>query len=499
MADATSKVKASGAINEPSPPEYSRSCKDIIFAILFLIVVGVTIYFAASFGATYISETQIQDVKKTTGFMVILNYGGISGAIAIGISLLWILTMMFVGECIIWASIAFMILANVFAAVYMTQRLHERGDAHYWWPAAVFGTIALLILLYAVCIRHRVKFAAVHLHVAGKAIFRLPFTLVVALVMVGVQLAWAITCIVGTFGLLHHQGAIALSDGCAHNATFATCRVKVQYGQALGLLIPILLVFFWGAMVIKNILAVTVSGTVANWKVNAAAPMITVVAWGRALTVNLGSICFGSLIVAILETIQTVLAGISYAAQQSGNCVAACIVGCLACLIGVIKSWMETFNRFAYAYVGIHGYSFLKAGHKVSKMFASKGWSAIANDDLTQKVFFLGNLVVGTLACFLTIQVASAHLKEDPQLFAGLKKPEAMIGVLGFLIGYVINNLFMSLMASAVSTIFVLWAEDPAGWQATQPDHYAKLHAAWLNIYPDEYNNGVGKPETSQV
>ncbi|OQR82691.1 PNS1-like protein [Achlya hypogyna] len=492
-------METAKVVNGPAPTEHSRSCKDVVFVILFLIVVAITVFFASNFGAKYISATQIHDVADTTGFLVVVRFGAISGAIAICISLLWILTMMFVGECIIWASIAFMIVANIAAAVYMTQRLHARGDAHYWWPAAVFGTVALLIFLYAVCIRHRVKFAAVHLRVAGTAIFRLPFTLVVALLMVGVQLAWATTSIVGAFGLLHHQGAIALNSFCAKNATMSKCDVTVQYGKAFGLMIPILLVFFWGAMVIKNVVAVTVSGTVASWKVNAAVPMITMVAWGRALTLNLGSICFGSLIVAILETIQTTLAAIAHVARQSGNCVAACIVGCLACLIGVLKSWMELFNRFAYAYVGIHGYSFITAGRKVSKLFNSKGWSAIVNDDLTQKVFFLGNIVVGTLAAFATIQIASNDLATNRNEFAGLKKPEATIGVFGFVIGYVVNNLFMSLMASAVTTIFVLWAEDPAGWQATQPTHYERLHAAWLKIYPDEYNNGAGKPDTSQA
>ncbi|OQR93791.1 hypothetical protein THRCLA_08348 [Thraustotheca clavata] len=482
-------------INAPSPTESSRSCKDIIFAVLFLVVAGFTVFCAASYGASYINKTQLEDVEQSTGFKTVLRYGGISGCISIGISLLWILTMMFMGEFIIWASLIFMILASILAAVFMTQRLYNRHERYYWWPAAVFGTLALLILLYAVCIRRRVKFAAVHLYVAGRAIFRLPFTLFVAFVMVGVQLAWAITCFLGFFGLLYHQGILTPNKYCTQEDTISKCRVKVKYGPAFGLMLPMLLIFFWGAMVTKNIVSVTVSGTVASWKVNAAVPMITMVAWLRALTVNFGSICFGSLIVAILETIQTILNAISSLFRHAGNCVAACIVGCLACLIGCIKSWVETFNRFAYAYIGIHGYNFLKAGHSVSKMFAAKGWSAIVNDDLTQKVFFLGNLVVGALSCFLTIQIASSDLEKNSLAFSGLKKPEAVVGVIGFLIGYVVNNLFMSVMGGAVTTIFVLWAEDPAGWQITQPKHYEKLHSAWLKIYPDEYNNGSGKPQ----
>ena len=252
-----------------------------------------------------------------------------------------------------------------------------------------------------------------------------------------------------------------------------------------------LFVFFWGAMVIKNIVAVTVAGTVGAWKINAAIPMITMMAWLRAVTLSLGSICFGSLIVAILETIRTILSTLASIAKSSGNCVAACILGCVACIIGCIESLVETFNRFAYSYIGIHGYSFMTAGHHVSQLFASKGWSAIVNDDLTGHVFFLGNLVVACISALIAIQMTSDQ--EKLTAFAGIKHPEYLVGFGAFLIGYIVNNLFMSVMSSAVTTIFVLWAEDPAGWQLTQPDHYASLHQAWLEIYPNEYNNGYGK------
>ena len=70
-------------------------------------------------------------------------------------------------------------------------------------------------------------------------------------------------------------------------------------------------------------------------------------------------------------------------------------------------------------------------------------------------------------------------------------------------------------VASAVSTIFVLWAEAPAQidgnslvlgrntrpdrWQLTRPQGYKTLHEAWLTIYRDEYNNGYGKQVDATV
>ena len=63
-------------------------------------------------------------------------------------------------------------------------------------------------------------------------------------------------------------------------------------------------VFFWIALVIKNIVHVTVAGGVAAWKIKPDTPAITLRSWSRALTLSLGSICFGSLFVSIVETVK---------------------------------------------------------------------------------------------------------------------------------------------------------------------------------------------------
>ena len=126
-----------------------------------------------------------------------------------------------------------------------------------------------------------------------------------------------------------------------------------------------LFVCFWALFVIKNIVHVTVAGSVASWKVKSSAPCITTTSWIRSLTLSLGSICFGSLIVAILETIKQFLNFLSWSAGQSGNCVASCLLCCVGCIVGCIEKLVEIFNRYAYTYVGIYGYSFITAGKHV--------------------------------------------------------------------------------------------------------------------------------------
>lgn len=469
-----------------------RECNDVFFLLPFLFVVGLTIYFAASHGSEFIDATQVQGLSENTGIRVLLKYVLTSGFAAMGMSLVWIGIMIVAGQILIWLALGVIIVLNVVAAYVFTKMAYDSGSQYYWWPAVVFGLCAFLMILYACCVRKRIKFAAAHLRVAGSAIFRLPMTLLVAAIMVVVQVGWAFTWALGSLGIMFHQDYIKIADVC----TVDDCDVKVATGAVLGVLCGMMLIYFWGTFVLRNIIGVTVAGTVAAWKNASTSPFITLGAWLRAVTLNLGSICFGSLMVAILETIRQMLSILASMANQSGNCAVACLFSCLSCLIGCIESWIEFFNRFAYTYVGCYGYSFVTASKHVFKLFASKGWSAIVNDDLTGNVFFLGNVIIGAVSAY--IAVSMVH-DTDKQRLAMFEHPDVIVAIFAFLIGYGVNNLFMAVIASAVTTVFVLWAEDPHGWQLTRPDHYERLHSAWLKIYPEEYNDGYGKQLDNRV
>ncbi|RLN37541.1 hypothetical protein BBJ28_00014342 [Nothophytophthora sp. Chile5] len=474
------------------PPQTKRECNDVFFLLPFLAVVVLTIVFAAKYGDEFIEATKVEGLSESSGVQLMLRIVGLSALAAAAMSVVWIALMVLMAEVLIWVALVAIIGLNIAAAILLTKKAYDSGVTYYWWPAVVFGLIALLLILYVCCIRRRIKFAAAHLKVAGKAIFRLPMTLLVALVMVGVQIGWAILWVLGSLGLMFHQDYITLEDVC----TVDQCDLKLMTGAIVGVLCGMLLIYFWATFVLRNIIAVTTAGTVAAWKNAANTPFITMGAWLRAVTLNLGSICFGSLIVAILETVVWILHILAWLAGRSGNCCLACLLSCLSCIIKCIESWIEFFNRFAYSYVGCYGYSFVTASRHVFKLFASKGWSAIVNDDLTGNVFWLGNVIIGAATAYIAIQIVD---DTDSARLAMFSHPDVFVAFFAFFVGYGINNLFMSVVASAVTTIFVLWAEDPAGWQLTRPKHYETLHKAWLKIYPDEYNNGFGKQVDGHV
>jgi len=66
----------------------------------------------------------------------------------------------------------------------------------------------------------------------------------------------------------------------------------------------ILLAYYWGQQVLKNILAATAAGSTADWWVDrdGSAPPAAWMAFWRSLTTSLGAVAFGSFFVAPLQT-----------------------------------------------------------------------------------------------------------------------------------------------------------------------------------------------------
>ena len=93
------------------------------------------------------------ETDESSGFGLVLQLTSYCALAAVGMSLCWIVIMIFAGEFLIWSALLIIIAMNAVLAVVLTRELHNQGDEYYWWPAVVFGTMALLVALYTCCIR----------------------------------------------------------------------------------------------------------------------------------------------------------------------------------------------------------------------------------------------------------------------------------------------------------------------------------------------------------
>jgi hypothetical protein len=101
-----------------------------------------------------------------------------------------------------------------------------------------------------------------------------------------------------------------------------------------GYLFLLLLSYFFTHQVIQNTTHVTVAGTVGAWWFSPAdatgccsAGMLGSMV--RALTTSFGSICFGSLLVAIVQAMKALVNSARNGDNQILVCIADCILGCI--------------------------------------------------------------------------------------------------------------------------------------------------------------------------
>ncbi|KAJ1558801.1 putative choline transporter, neither null mutation nor overexpression affects choline transport, partial [Cladochytrium tenue] len=133
-----------------------------------------------------------------------------------------------------------------------------------------------------------------------------------------------------------------------------------EKGLALGARITIgvfcLIFLYWTNEIARNVVHVTVSGTFATFYFtgvqtpdadDVAVPVTfpTARSAGRALTTSFGSICFGSLLIAIIETLRTLSRAAQQDAADNGNILLCVVFACLSCLLTCIEDLFSYFNK----------------------------------------------------------------------------------------------------------------------------------------------------------
>ena len=152
------------------------------------------------------------------------------------------------------------------------------------------------------------------------------------------------------------------------------------------------------------------------------------------------------------------------------------------------NSILRYFNKWAFVYVGLYGYSYIEAGKNVFTLFQNRGWEAIIADDLVSNVFFFLSLCVGLICA----AIGFAFNENSPAgWFDNSPSPDTISATcagLGFVAGLVLSSILMSTIASAVNTVIVCFAEGPAEFEANHPELSRKMRETWLEFYP---NSGV--------
>jgi hypothetical protein len=130
-------------------------------------------------------------------------------------------------------------------------------------------------------------------------------------------------------------------------------------------------------------------------------------------------------------------------------------------LLSCILSITEYFNKWACTYVGIHCQDYTTSGKAALELFAHRGSSCIITNTLADGVMWLMILAI----CLLTGLLGWAYGNVDDDVFTVIGVDADWDEIAGFtiacLIGFLLSNILMNVVSSAVNTVIICSAEAP--------------------------------------
>ncbi|RLN73054.1 hypothetical protein BBJ28_00012766 [Nothophytophthora sp. Chile5] len=339
-------------------------------------------------------------------FLIFLATSCIGG----GVSALWLQILQNHAARVISWTLRFSIVAFIVASL---AAFYDSGMAG---KAIGFVNLffAATILMYYASVRRSIAFAASNLAAASRILRVFPGVVTTAYIALLAQAAWVMVWSVAVIGVL------AKAAGNLHDSS--------SFGNTCFFFM--LLSFYWFVQVAKSAVHCVTAGAVGEWWFGAHDVNTIQRSQTRALTTSLGSICFGSLVVAALNALHTLLLSAPRRkATGSAN-------ACLEFLVKLVMRNMQYFNKFAFCQVALYGKDFRLAGSDTMRLFRDRGWSALLNDTLISSV--LAKLVDLLAETFNVVVLTFAACAS---------------------IGYAMCTIVSSILDSIVATIFVCFAE----------------------------------------
>ena len=153
------------------------------------------------------------------------------------------------------------------------------------------------------------------------------------------------------------------------------------------------------------------------------------------------------------------------------------------CLLQLLRRMAEYVTHYAVVRIAIWGEDFVTAGRATLELFRHRGWSAIINDRLVQRVLALGVLCSSVLSGVVAAgAVASPASSEN---VAGMSADAIVSSAAAAAIAMSAAVVFSSVVSGAVAAVFVLFAADPEKLSEHHPDAFRSLLSAWEQAHPD--------------
>lgn len=475
-----------------------RSCKDVLYAILFVLQLVAVLAVGLKFGPEALVATEeelgpsegmeddtmleqlvdgtggaAQDEKVVLAYWNIIKMACTCGAFAMIVSamalafmmamsrrLVYVALVLSIGVSFAWGTIGIGISPNSFVPV--------------------SGIIALMLTVgYMFVVWDRIPFASANLTTALTGVRE-------NLGLVGVAFFFQFLALVAS--IYYSFTFVGLHDAMYNGNLMISDNLKLAVDVLL------FVSYYWTYQVLRHIVMVSVAGTIGSWWFKQDSALNET--FFRAAICNFGSICYGSLFIGVVQFLRQITEGMRpHHDESSLMCLYECSLFFQARLVTFVDNLADSFTPWAFTYVGLYHYGLKESGHKVNELFDRRGWSRIVTDDLIPSVLTMVSLVIGGLSGSFAVILQAL----DGQGLTSFGHPVATSFMIGFLVGIVLSTVLFSIIESSVQGVIVCFAGSPVEFQRHHPELSHEMRHAWKEVWPGSLDIeglgvGVGVP-----
>ena len=445
-------------------------------------------------GATILSFLWILLMRFLTGMMVWLSIftvlGGLCGLLAYCSYRLYF----------IWVSSDPVTLNSILSVSWTPYYIEEVLRLRDTWLAftIILAIMLLIIILLVVVLRLRISLAITLIEQAAQAVGQtlssilfpvIPFfmqllvcgwfLLVAALLATSSEQEYRVSMQEGTNCSSHpacyrtpHQ-LYRPADLCSIN-NFSPCELAcpgaacqfVKYTRSRDYsLLQAVNVFglYWGLFFCSSFAELVLAGVFSHWYWSRGRNRLPSWPVGRALAntvaFHLGTVAFGSLVIAIIRFVRLVFEYIEKKCKKFNNEIGRFILCCCKCCLWFLEKFMRFINRNAFIMCAVNGTNFCKSAKDAFNLLMRNLLRVVVLNSVCDFLLFIGKVVI-VAACgsvsYLAFGGYIPHVREEIPVLNYF-----FIPIIFIIIGsYLIASAFFSVYSMSVDTLFLCFLED---------------------------------------
>jgi len=490
-------MKSTKGVKQP------RSCKDVLYAALFILQLVAVLVVGLKFGPEALVESEEElgpsegmlddtdvleplingtingtggaprDAKVVLAYWNIIKMACTCGAFSMIISVMALAFMMAMSRRLVYVAL---VLSIGVSFAWGTIGIGISPNSF----VPVSGIIALMLTVgYMFVVWDRIPFASANLTTALTGVRD-------NLGLVGVAFFFQFLALVAS--IYYSFTFVGLHDAMYNGQLVVSDDWKIAGGVLL------FISYYWTYQVLRHIVMVTVAGTIGSWWFKSDSALNET--FVRATVFNFGSICYGSLFVGVVQFLRQITEGMRPHHEESSlMCLYECSLFFQERLVNFVDNLADSFTPWAFTYIGLYHYGLQDSGHKVNELFDRRGWSRIVTDDLIPSVLTMVSLVIGGLSGSFAVILQAL----DGEGLTSFGHPVATSFTIGFLVGIVLSTVLFGIIESSVQGVIVCFAGSPVEFQKNHPALSHEMRHAWKEVWPGSLDIeglgvGVGVP-----